>query len=162
MTPSSQSLTIGSQQVPLQTGTATLTTDHSLLRLQKVAALLLDLPSYALNETVIPGSTLKWIGETLSQWGIHLGSVLPVSTASLYRQYKKDDIDTVLKDHLVSLLRIVAQGLRTWEDEQQLREWLYSRIENLGNQRPIDLLSLETGRREVEQALDRIEYGLYG
>nr|WKN34516.1 DUF2384 domain-containing protein [Tunicatimonas sp. TK19036] len=155
-------LTVGDQQIPAYTAADSWTSENSLLRLQKVTALLMDLPSYDLSETTIPGSTLKWIVEALSPLGINLVSVLPVSSASLYRQYKKEDIDTSLKDHLISLLRIVDQGLQTWENEQQLQEWLNARIENLGNRRPIDLLHLETGRREVEQALARIEYGLYG
>ena len=153
---------IGDQQIPADITSPSQIAEHSISRLQMVMDLMTDLPSYDLNETTIPGSTLKWIGEALSPLGISLVSVLPVSTASLYRQYKKEDIDTSLKDHLISLLRIVKQGLHTWENERQLHEWLYARVENLGNRRPIDLLHLETGRREVEQALDRIEDGLYG
>ena len=137
-------------------------TTPTLAQLQELANVIMDLPSYQLDKTVVSGATLKWVGEALSPVGVSLSEVMPISKASLYRQYQKDDIDTPLKDHLVSLLRIIDKGLHTWEDEEDLREWLHARIENMGNRRPVDLLSLETGRREVELALDRIDYGLYG
>jgi uncharacterized protein (DUF2384 family) len=57
---------------------------------------------------------------------------------------------------------LVNKGIHTFVDWSEFRDWLFSRVENLADRRPIDLLSLQTGRYEVELALDRIEYGLYG
>lgn len=135
---------------------------HQLSSVEDIANKITSVPSYQLKDIVIAGATLKWLHETLKSFEVGLDEVLSTSQASLYRQFKKEDIDLPLKDHLVSLLRIMQKGITAFEDEEDFKQWLGSTIENLGNRRPLDLLSLETGRREVEQALDRIEYGVYG
>ena len=127
-----------------------------------IASKITSVPSYQLNDMVIAGASLKWIHEALKSFDVGLAEVLDTSQASLYRQFKKEDIDIQFKDHLVSLMRIIQKGVYAFEDEEDFKQWLVSKIENLGNRRPVDLLTLETGRREVEQALDRIEYGVYG
>ena len=119
-------------------------------------------PSYRLEKVVIEGSKLKGAADYLKSYEILLEEVLGASQASLYREYKKADIGIHFKDNLISLLRIFEKGVQAFEIEDDFRHWLTSRVENLGNQRPMDLLSLESGRREVEQAIDRVEYGVYG
>lgn len=126
--------------------------------LEKVSSV----PSYKLDQLVIDGGKLKGAAEYLRGYEVTLEEVLGTSQASLYREYKKEDIGIHFKDHLVNLLRIFEKGAKAFENEDDFRVWLTSRIENLGNQRPVDLLFLESGRREVEQAIDRIEYGVYG
>lgn len=135
---------------------------HQPPSVEDIASKITTVPSYQLKEVVIAGTTLKWLHEILKNFEVELEEVLSTSQASLYRQFKKEDIDLPLKDHLVSVLRIMQKGVQAFEDEGDFKQWLVSKIENLGNRRPLDLLSLETGRREVEQALDRIEYGVYG
>jgi len=124
--------------------------------------ILSSIPSYNLRNTVIPGRNLKIIGEFLKIFNLKLNNVLGTSIATLYREFKKDDIDLVFKDHLVSIMRIMDKGIKAFDDNNDFKEWLWAKVENLGNRRPIDLLELETGRREVEDAIDRIEYGVYG
>lgn len=121
-----------------------------------------SVPSYRLDQLVIDGGKLKGAAEYLKGYEIVLEEVLGTSQASLYREYKKEDIGIHFKDNLVNLLRIFEKGVQAFENEDDFRNWLTSRVENLGNQRPVDLLFLESGRREVEQAIDRIEYGVYG
>ena len=130
--------------------------------ISQIGYTLSNIPSYELGSTVISGHALKLIGERLKSFGIELERVLPVSKAGLYRQFKKGDIDLPLKDNLVGVTQILNKGIEAFEDRQDFQEWLVSRIENMGNRRPLDLLSLQTGRREVERALERIEYGVYG
>ena len=123
---------------------------------------LFNVPSYELAFTPVSGATLKFIGNLLKTLDVHLSQVLPVSQAGLYRQYKKVDVDLVVKDSLVELVRLMLKGVEAFGDWEDFHEWLNARIENLGNRRPLDLLALQTGRREVEQTLERIEYGVYG
>jgi len=133
---------------------------HSFL--EHTSQVLSSIPSYALPNTIISGRALKYIVDNLKKLGIKLDQTLNASNATLYRQFKKENIDIDVKDNLVSLMRIMEKGIRAFESEENFKEWLVSKIENLGRLRPIDLLSLETGRREVEEAIDRIEYGVYG
>ena len=128
----------------------------------EASTILSSIPSYNLKQTVIPGRVLKIIGESLKNFNLKLDNILGTSIASLYREFKKDDIDLMFKDHLVSIMRIMDKGVKAFDDDNDFKEWLWAKIENLGNRRPIDLLELETGRREVEDAIDRIEYGVHG
>ena len=130
--------------------------------INQIGYTLADIPSYELKNVTISGHALKLIGERLKGFDIELDQILPISKAGLYRQFKKDDIDLVLKDNLVGITQILNKGVAAFGDQPDFQEWLVSRIENLGNRRPLDLLALQTGRREVERALDRIEYGVYG
>lgn len=45
--------------------------------------------------------------------------------------------------------------------EQEAKNWLYKKVESLGNRAPIDLLDTEAGHRLVEQVLQQIKYGVY-
>lgn len=130
--------------------------------ISQIGYTLSNIPSYELQNTTISGHALKLIGERLKTFGIELNQVLPASKAGLYRQFKKDDIDLPLKDNLVGIIQIINKGIIAFEDRRDFQDWLVSRVENLGNRRPLDLLALQTGQREVEQALERIEYGVYG
>ena len=130
--------------------------------ISQVSHTLSTIPSYELASTVVSGHALKLIGERLKSFGIEPHQVLPVSKAGLYRQFKKENIDLSLKDTLVGIIQMLNKGIEAFGNQQDFQEWLLSRIENLGNRRPLDLISLQTGRREVEQALERIEYGVYG
>lgn len=131
-------------------------------KLRAINHALTGIPSYSLSPTLLSGPTLKLIYTSYKNLGIDLDTILPVSQAGLYRQFAKPDVDLSLKDSLVSVIRLVNKGMDTFVEWPDFKEWLFSRVENLANRRPIDLLALQTGRYEVELALDRIEYGLYG
>ncbi len=45
-------------------------------------------------------------------------------------------------------------------DREGAREWLQTPIPALGNQRPLDLARTESGGREVEDLIARIERGI--
>jgi putative toxin-antitoxin system antitoxin component (TIGR02293 family) len=129
---------------------------------KKLASSFSNIHSHDLDKIVITGDALKAIAEALKSFGLKLEELLDASQSTLYREYKKDDIDIAHKDHLVSIMRVMEKGIQAFEDEDDFNDWLNAKIENLGHRRPIEMLHLETGRREVEQALDRIEYGIYG
>ncbi|MEK6482507.1 antitoxin Xre/MbcA/ParS toxin-binding domain-containing protein [Catalinimonas sp. 4WD22] len=129
---------------------------------KKLASSFSGIHSHDLDKTIITGDALNGIAEALKTFDLKLEELLDASQSTLYREYKKDDIDIAHKDHLVSIMRVMEKGLQAFEDEDDFNDWLNAKIENLGDRKPIEMLHLETGRREVEQALDRIEYGVYG
>jgi len=126
------------------------------------ARLFNEIPSYQLEQFKVSGKSLKLIGEHLKIFGIRLEDVFDQSIASIYRQFKKDDIDLEYKDQILVVLKLVEKGIGAFEDAALFRSWLVAEVENLGGNRPLDLLHLEVGRREVEQILDQIEYGVFG
>ena len=139
-----------------------LTDASDIDKLQAINDMLGGMASYELAPTQLSGTTLKLIYSFYKALGIDLERLLPISKAGLYRQFKQEDVDLSLKDSLVSIVRVVNKGIHTFVVWEHFQEWLFSRVENLKGMRPIDLLALQTGRREVEQTLDRIEYGVYG
>jgi uncharacterized protein (DUF2384 family) len=60
-------------------------------------------------------------------------------------------------------LKLFYQGLEAFEGtKQDFRDWLQSRIPNLGHKKPVDLLKTESGRISVMEAIGRVEYNVYG
>ncbi|WKN41515.1 MbcA/ParS/Xre antitoxin family protein [Tunicatimonas pelagia] len=152
-----------SSSVPISTLSKNLLADMtSEEKLATVNTALLDIPSYELDPTPLSGSTLKIIYLIYKELGIDLNTILPISQARLYRQFHKEDVDLAIKDSLITIARLVDKGLTTFGEWSRFQEWLYGRVENLAGRRPIDLVALQTGRYEVSQTLERIEYGLYG
>jgi len=64
---------------------------------------------------------------------------------------------------LVDFATLWKKGLVAFDnDDTMLSEWITSRNSNLGNIKPVELLSTRVGRRELEKAFNRIEYSTYG
>lgn len=64
-------------------------------------------------------------------------------------------------DALARLIRVVAHARDTFERNDIADEWLRSPNPALGNRIPIEMARTDTGAREVEAVLTRIEYGVY-
>jgi putative toxin-antitoxin system antitoxin component (TIGR02293 family) len=68
---------------------------------------------------------------------------------------KKDESDSIVR-----LARIVAHATDTLGDDNGLT-WLQERQLVLGGKRPIDLLDTEADARCIEDALSRIDHGVF-
>ena len=67
------------------------------------------------------------------------------------------------KDALIAISQILEKGKGVFDgSEEDLQSFLHTPNENLGNIRPVELLETEIGRKELNKALDRIDYGIYG
>jgi putative toxin-antitoxin system antitoxin component (TIGR02293 family) len=86
-----------------------------------------------------------------------------VSARTLSR--RKTDMGTVLKrqepDALLRLLRVRVHALRVFEDPEAATEWLDLPNPALGDEQPIEMAETDTGAREVEAVLGRIEHGVF-
>jgi putative toxin-antitoxin system antitoxin component (TIGR02293 family) len=58
------------------------------------------------------------------------------------------------------LARIIAAAEEVWENREDAREWLVKPHPELGGRAPITCAMTELGARQVEELLDRLEYGL--
>lgn len=89
-----------------------------------------------------------------------VASVLHVSTKTLARAVAAEGrISPAASNQLYRAARIVALTETVLEDREQAREWLHRPQPGLAGRRPLDLLSTDAGAREVENLLNRIEYG---
>lgn len=64
-----------------------------------------------------------------------------------------------VSDRLYRAAKIVALAEDVMEDRVQALEWLSSKQRGLGDRMPFDLIETEAGTRQVEEELQRIEYG---
>lgn len=86
--------------------------------------------------------------------------VIPRRTLALRRQ-KGQSLSSTESDRLARLARILANADETFGDPQKAHRWLRKPNRGLGRQVPLELLATEAGARLVEQALGRIDHGIF-
>jgi len=65
------------------------------------------------------------------------------------------------KDRIDIIGSILDVGKRVLGDEEEVKQWLYRPVHSIENQRPIDIIDTESGRRRIENVLLQIEGGAY-
>lgn len=114
------------------------------------------------GEVQIPGSFLSVVTEITSLPVSLLIDILDISKSTFYRVKDETVLEQNAIDKLASILKIYNRGLKAFNDKDDFYTWLTSRVVTLGNQRPVDLFKTENGRSAVLDAIDRVEYGVYG
>ncbi len=105
--------------------------------------------------TIIPGLTGLTIPTLLE--------LLNISKSTFYRTKEQKYLEPITADRLSALLKLYEKGVEAFDgDKDDFDEWLETRIPNLGDERPIDLLKTETGRNAVNEAIARIAHNIYG
>ena len=110
----------------------------------------------------IPGAFLEIFADTTDLHVPQIIDILNISKSTFYRIKDDEVLETEIIDKLASVLKIYNLGIKAFGDKNDFHLWLNSRVINLGNKMPIDLLNTENGRAAVLDAIDRIEYGIYG
>jgi len=111
----------------------------------------------------VSGKSLVDIQEQTSLSAENIAGIVGVSKSKYYELLQLDDIGGKNIDALADFATLWDKGIKAFDDDLGLlKEWLESRNENLGNVRPIELLSSRLGRRELEKAFLRIEHSVYG
>ena len=110
----------------------------------------------------IPGSFLSVVTEITSLPVSLLIDILDISKSTYYRVKDEKQLEQQAIDKLASILKIYNRGLKAFNDKEDFYTWLQSKVPALANQRPLELLKTENGRMAVLEAIDRIEYGVYG
>ena len=88
--------------------------------------------------------------------------ILDVSPKTFFRyQANTKGLSTQQKDRIGIVESILETGKRVLGNEEEVRHWLYRPVHSIENQRPIDLIVTESGRRRVENVLLQIEGGAY-
>lgn len=86
---------------------------------------------------------------------------LVVSRRSLARRKAENEPLSVAEtDRLLRVEHIAEHADRVFGDRKKAQLWLRTHIPALDGARPIDLLQTESGAREIEQELHRIDYGM--
>ena len=106
----------------------------------------------------LPGEVVK---QTVDVVGYRELVVRLVGTtsANLHRVYRRKALARAQSEALLDTLRVFNLAERAFAGLVLAREWLETVLPALGGQRPIDLCDTFEGRRLVQDAIRRIEYG---
>jgi putative toxin-antitoxin system antitoxin component (TIGR02293 family) len=118
-----------------------------------------DLPRLELH-----GHQLKYIQEKTGLKVQDFSKIIGMGKSRFYNLVKESSNLTLEeKDALSVFIKLWEKGISVFDDsEEHFNEFLHTRNPSLGNVYPIELLSSQTGRIELDKVLNRIEYGVFG
>lgn len=108
----------------------------------------------------LPMSDVSVLTEELGISFQALAKKLGLSKATLHRRQKTGRLTADESDKAVRFARLLGKAVETLESKDAARRWLSSPQVGLGGAAPLDYAETETGAREVENLLNRIEYGV--
>jgi len=106
-------------------------------------------------------SELKTLQDTLDLPFEKLAAKLCISRSTLQRRKAAGRLSPDESDKVVRFSRLLRHATAVFGDAERARAWLKHPQVGLGGAVPLDYASTETGAREVENLLGRIEYSVY-
>jgi len=128
-------------------------------------ALLLGIRASNLNELLraiargIPFEAIERLQRTI---GVDVAGLIQVPARTLRRRKQERRFTPEESDRLVGVARMVSRALDLFGgNAQDARAWLTESQLAFGGATPIEVARTETGAREVENLIGRIEYGVF-
>ena len=90
-----------------------------------------------------------------------LAAKLSISRSTLQRRKAAGRLSPDESDKVMRLSRLLEHATKVFGNVEKARAWLKFPQRGLGDAVPLDYASTETGAREVENLLGRIEYSVY-
>lgn len=85
-----------------------------------------------------------------------------ITSRTLKRRKKEKKLSPEESDRLVSVSRLLAQTFELFEGNTEAgMRWFQNPNRALNGQSPLQVASTETGAREVEKLIGRLEYGVF-
>jgi putative toxin-antitoxin system antitoxin component (TIGR02293 family) len=106
-------------------------------------------------------SELETLQNTIDLPFEQLAAKLAISRSTLQRRKAAGRLSPDESDKVVRFSRLLKHATRVFGDVDRARAWLKHPQFGLGGAVPLDYASTETGAREVENLLGRIEYSVY-
>jgi len=110
----------------------------------------------------LPYRSLDLVRERLHLSLPEAAAVLRVPIRTLARRRIEKKLASDESDRLYRLARIAAHAARLLGTDDQAAAWLRRPNRSLGGESPLEVLDTDSGAREVEDALGRLEHGLVG
>lgn len=113
-------------------------------------------------ERGFPFGTLERIrretGLPMERLAISIG----ISPRTLTRRKRENKLTPAESDRLVSVSRLLAQAIELFEgDREKAFRWFVQSNRALGEFSPLEMAATETGAREVENLIGRLEHGVF-
>ena len=109
----------------------------------------------------LPMAEFETVRDMLGISAEDLASHLAMSRSTLVRRRKSGRLDPLESDRLVRFARLYARAREVMGDSPAARDWLRMPARALGFVSPLEFSETETGGREVENLLGRIEHGVF-
>lgn len=106
-------------------------------------------------------SELKTLQDTLDLPFEKLAAKLCISRSTLQRRKAAGRLSPDESDKVVRFSRLLGHATAVFGDADKARAWLKHPQAGLGGAVPLDYASTETGAREVDNLLGRIDYSVY-
>ena len=106
-------------------------------------------------------SELKTLQDTLHLPFEKLAAKLCISRSTLQRRKTAGRLSPDESDKVVRFSQLLRHATEVFGDAERARAWLKHPQVGLGGAVPLDYASTETGAREVDNLLGRIDYGIY-
>src|ERR1043166_31700 len=106
-------------------------------------------------------SELKTLQDTIGLPFEQLAAKLCISRSTLQRRKAAGRLSPDESDKVIRFSRLLRHATRVFGDVERGRAWLKHPQVGLSGAVPLDYASTETGAREVENLLGRIEYSVY-
>ncbi|MBA3608456.1 MAG: DUF2384 domain-containing protein [Chthoniobacterales bacterium] len=90
-----------------------------------------------------------------------LAGQLGLARATLHRRKASGRLTSGESDKVLRFARLLGQAVQLFGSLEDARRWLKAPQRGLGGAVPLDYAQTETGAREVENLLGRIDYGVY-
>jgi putative toxin-antitoxin system antitoxin component (TIGR02293 family) len=121
-------------------------------------------PNQVLQRAVrkgLPFTSVKALLRRLDLPQAALASVLGIPTRTMARRQIEHHLRPDESDRLYRIARAVAFAQSVFGDLEKSRRWLVTANRALGNETPLSLLDTDIGARQVEEVLERINYGVF-
>jgi putative toxin-antitoxin system antitoxin component (TIGR02293 family) len=111
----------------------------------------------------LPVAEFDALRELLGVTAEGLAQKVGLSIATLSRRRQSGEpLDAALSDRLLRFARLFRLATELHDgDEDAAREWLAKPARALAGETPLDHADTETGAREVENLIGRLEHGVY-
>ncbi len=112
----------------------------------------------------LPARALELVFEDLSDLKLSQSELYATvgSTRTLLRKRaNKTRLSADESDRLARVVRLLVRAEEAFGDRTKAHRWLAQPNRALGSQRPFGLLDSDAGAQSVEQALGRIEHGVF-
>src|SRR5262249_7498910 len=106
-------------------------------------------------------SELKTLQDSIGLPFDQLAAKLCISRSTLQRRKVAGRLSPDESDRVIRFSRLLRHATRVFGDVERARAWLKHPQVGLGGAVPLDYASTETGAREVENLLGRIDYSVY-
>ena len=109
----------------------------------------------------LPYKALEDVVKTLGMSREEVARALGISPRTLIRRKQERRLSLVESERVARLKKLLDRAEEIFENREYAVNWMKGRIPALGMAIPLSLLDTETGAREVERVLGRIEHGVF-